>query len=108
MTIRSRRHVKAFSPAATASSAPLTLVNALDQGERAAASIVDYLLEGEVHIKTERRFQQFIARNQLMADGCLEKIPLFKKPATVPEADFSVRGHHVPGGRPRTHQSRRL
>lgn len=70
---------------------PLTLVNALDQGERAAASIVDYLLEGEVHIKTERRFQQFIAKNQLMAEGCLEKLPLFKKPATVPEADVSER-----------------
>lgn len=36
---------------------PLTLVHALDQGERAAASIRDYLLHGEVYVRPGRRIR---------------------------------------------------
>lgn len=55
---------------------PLTLVNALDHGERAAASIRDYLLNGEVHIRPARRMQNLLARNRLLADECLQTIAL--------------------------------
>ena len=70
---------------------PLTLVNALDHGERAAASIRDYLLDGEIHIKPERRMQNLLARNTLFAGECLKTTPLHKVPATVPELDASER-----------------
>lgn len=70
---------------------PLTLVNALDQGERAAASIIDFFLTGEAHIKPERRMQHLLANNRLLSDGCLERLPLHKDPATVPELDADER-----------------
>ena len=70
---------------------PLTLVHALDQGERAAASIIDYLLTGEVHIRPERRMQNFLLRNKLLADKCLSTLPLHKAPAVAPESDASTR-----------------
>ena len=72
---------------------PLTLVNALDHGERAAASIRDYLLNGRTHVRPERRMQKFLARNKLLGDQCLTH-PLLAKPrASVPElhADDRVR-----------------
>ena len=64
---------------------PLTLVNALDHGERAAASIRAWLLDGEVRVQPERRLQNFLARNKLLADECLVHPPLKKPPARVPE-----------------------
>jgi formate dehydrogenase beta subunit len=64
---------------------PLTLVNALDHGERAAASIRDYLLNGRTHVPPERRVQKFIAANKLLADKCLEHPPLAKARARMPE-----------------------
>ena len=70
---------------------PLTLVNALDHGERAAASIRDYLLSGEVHVRPARRMQNLLARNRLLDDECLQTLPLHKKPASVPELDASER-----------------
>ncbi len=73
---------------------PLTLVNALDHGERAAASIRDYLLNGEVHIRPARRMQNLLARNRLLADECLQTMPLHKKPVTVPELDAGERISH--------------
>ena len=73
---------------------PLTLVNALDHGERAAASILDYLLTGEAHIKPERRMQHLLAKNNLLMDECLNTLPLHKAPATTPESDASERITH--------------
>ncbi|MEI7430215.1 MAG: FAD-dependent oxidoreductase [Betaproteobacteria bacterium] len=70
---------------------PLTLVHALDQGERAAASIIDYLLEGEVHIKPARRMQKLLLQNKLLADKCLDKLPLHQAPAIAPETDATER-----------------
>lgn len=72
---------------------PLTLVNALDHGERAAASIRDYLLHGRTHVPPERRVQKFIAANKLLADKCLEHPPLAKARARMPElpADERIR-----------------
>lgn len=64
---------------------PLTLVNALDHGERAAASIRAWLLDGAVRVSPERRMQNFLARNKLLANECLEPPPLKKPPARVPE-----------------------
>lgn len=66
---------------------PLTLVNALDHGERAAASIRDYVLTGEVHLKPERRMQNLLAKNSLFASEGLATPPIYSAPATVPELD---------------------
>ncbi|MEI7613340.1 MAG: FAD-dependent oxidoreductase [Betaproteobacteria bacterium] len=73
---------------------PLTLVNALDHGERAAASIIDYLLTGEAHIKPERRMQHLLADNHLLMDECLNTLPLHKTPASTPESEASERIKH--------------
>jgi formate dehydrogenase beta subunit len=70
---------------------PLTLVNALDHGERAAASIRDYLLKGRTRVPPERYVQNFLARNKLLADKCLEHQPLKKTRACVPELDAATR-----------------
>ena len=64
---------------------PLTLVHALDQGERAAASIRDYLLHGEVYVRPERRMQNFLAHNKMFAGDCLDIMPQHKVRATMPE-----------------------
>jgi formate dehydrogenase beta subunit len=64
---------------------PMTLVNALDHGERAAASIRDYLLSGRTHVTPERRMQKFLADNRLLDDKRLECAPLEKPRAHVPE-----------------------
>jgi formate dehydrogenase beta subunit len=63
----------------------MTLVNALDHGERAAASIRDYLLSGHTHITPERRMQKFLADNRLLNDKHLERVPPQKPRAHVPE-----------------------
>ena len=73
---------------------PLTLVNALDHGERAAASILDYLLTGEAHIKPERRMQHLLANNNLLMDECLNALPLYKAPAATPESEAGERITH--------------
>ena len=70
---------------------PLTLVNALDHGERAADSIRQYLLDGEIVIRPQRRMQNLLAKNKLFASECLKTMPLHKKPAPVPELDASER-----------------
>lgn len=70
---------------------PLTLVNALDHGERAAASIRQYLLDGEIIVRPERRMQNLLARNKLFAGECLKTIPMHQEPASVPELDASER-----------------
>jgi formate dehydrogenase beta subunit len=80
---------------------PLTLVNALDHGDRAAASIRDYLLNGEVQIKPARRMQNFLAKNKLFAGECLKTMPLHKDPASAPQLEASERIRHfgeVDGG----------
>ena len=66
---------------------PLTLVNALDQGERAAYAIRDYLLDGQVHITPQRRMQNLLAKNKLFSGECLKTQPLRKERARVPELD---------------------
>ena len=70
---------------------PLTLVNALDHGERAAASITDYLLKGRVRVKAPRLMQNLLARNNLLAGECLHTKPLHKNPAKTPETDAALR-----------------
>jgi len=70
---------------------PLTLVNALDHGERAAVSIRQYLLDGEIIIRPERRMQNLLARNKLFAGECLKTLPVHMKPASVPELEASER-----------------
>lgn len=66
---------------------PLSLVNALDHGERAAASIADYLLEGEIRIRPAQRMQKLLARNQLFAGLSLATRPLPSPRAIEPERD---------------------
>ena len=73
---------------------PLTLVNALDHGERAAAAILDYLLHGEVRIRPERRMQNFLAKNKLFAGECLRTPPLHQDPVSLPELDANERIKH--------------
>lgn len=73
---------------------PLTLVHALDQGERAAASIADYLFNGEVTVRPERRMQNLIAKNGLCAGEKLDPPPLQMKPVCPPEADPDERVTH--------------
>jgi len=73
---------------------PLTLVNALDHGERAAASIRDYLLTGQIHIKPALRMQKLLATNGLLAGECLEKPPINRPPATAPEQPPEERIHN--------------
>ncbi len=70
---------------------PLTLVNALDHGERAAASIRDYVMHGEAYIRPERRMQNFLAHNKLSEGECLKTMPLHKERATMPELEAQVR-----------------
>lgn len=72
---------------------PLTLVNALDHGERAAASIREYLLDGRFHVKPALRMQKFLARNKLLANECLTHPPINKPRAKVPELDAQQRIH---------------
>jgi formate dehydrogenase beta subunit len=69
----------------------MTLVNALDHGERAAASIRDYLLNGHTHITPERRMQKFVARNRLLSDKHLARAPLSRPRARVPELPANER-----------------
>jgi formate dehydrogenase beta subunit len=66
---------------------PLTLVNALDHGERAAASIRDYVLHGEIRISPARRMQKLLDKNKLLAGECLKTTPVHKAPAVMPELD---------------------
>jgi len=73
---------------------PLTLVNALDHGERAAAAIRDYLEDGEVRIRPERRMQNFLAKNKLFAGECLKTPPLHQDPVALPELDACERITH--------------
>lgn len=70
---------------------PLTLVNALDHGERAAGSIYDYLMCGEVHIRPEHRLQKILAKNKLLIDECLKTEPIFQPPAHSLELDAAER-----------------
>ena len=70
---------------------PLTLVHALDQGERAAASIRDYLLHGEVYVRPERRMQNLLAHNKMFANECIKTMPMHKERATMPELDPAER-----------------
>jgi len=70
---------------------PLTLVNALDHGERAAASIREYLLDGRIHDKPALRMQKFLARNKLLANECLTHPPINKLRAKVPELEAEQR-----------------
>ncbi|MDR0577720.1 MAG: FAD-dependent oxidoreductase [Candidatus Accumulibacter sp.] len=69
----------------------MTLVNALDHGERAAASIRDYLLNGHTHVTAERHMQKFLANNHLLDDKRLERMPLEKPRAHVPELPVDER-----------------
>ncbi len=70
---------------------PQTLVNALDHGERAAASIRDYLLSGTVHLTPEFRMQKLLARNHLLEGECLNN-PVIQRPRKpVPERDAAER-----------------
>lgn len=70
---------------------PLTLVNALDHGERAAASIVEYLQTGSITVTPAARMQKLLARNRLLSDECIEVPPLRRERAHVPEQDPTVR-----------------
>ena len=70
---------------------PLTLVNALDHGERAAASIGDYLRHAEVHVPPARRMQNFLAKNKLPGDGKLDIQPIPSERAAQPERDAAER-----------------
>lgn len=70
---------------------PQTLVNALDHGERAAASIRDYLLSGEVHLTPAFRMQKLLAQNHLLEGECLNN-PVIQRPRKpVPERDAAER-----------------
>ena len=70
---------------------PLTLVNALEHGERAAGSIRDYLLTGEIQIKPAMRMQKLLAKNNLLAGECLNTAPLHTPRALVPEREAAER-----------------
>lgn len=66
---------------------PLTLVNALDHGERAAYAIRDYLLDGVAHVTPQRRMQNLLAKNKLFSGECLKTMPLRQERARMPELD---------------------
>ncbi|MBV8048621.1 MAG: FAD-dependent oxidoreductase, partial [Paludibacterium sp.] len=73
---------------------PLTLVNALDHGDRAAASICEYLLTGGVTIKPEARVQQMLATNKLLLKEPVEIAPIPRDRAHVPELPAESRVRH--------------
>ncbi|TDR73090.1 FAD-dependent oxidoreductase [Paludibacterium purpuratum] len=73
---------------------PLTLVNALDHGDRAAASIREYLLTGDVVIKPEARMQQLLAANKLLLDEPVAVPPSPRERAHVPELPAETRVRH--------------
>ena len=70
---------------------PQTLVNALDHGERAAASIRDYLLHGEVRLTPAFRMQKLLARNRLLDGECLNNPVLQRPRAPIRERDAAER-----------------
>jgi formate dehydrogenase beta subunit len=70
---------------------PLTLVNALDQGDRAAASISEFLLKGTMTLKPEARMQKLLATNKLLKNECVEIPPVPRARAHVPEQEAAVR-----------------
>ncbi|WP_215782427.1 FAD-dependent oxidoreductase [Paludibacterium sp. B53371] len=70
---------------------PLTLVNALDHGDRAAASIREYLLTGSITIKPAARMQQLLAANKLLSGEGVDVAPIPRERAHVPEQAAEVR-----------------
>lgn len=70
---------------------PLTLVNALEHGERAAASIRDYLDSGEISVKPAYRMQRLLENNRLLASECIRTQPIHRAPAKTPERPANER-----------------
>lgn len=72
---------------------PLTLVNALDHGDRAAASIRDYLLHGAPWVTPTWRMQQLLAKNHLLSGEAeaLRQVPLRRERVAVPELEATSR-----------------
>ncbi|MDR1661544.1 MAG: FAD-dependent oxidoreductase, partial [Azoarcus sp.] len=70
---------------------PQTLVQALDHGERAAASIADYLLNGAVPINPTYRLQEVLKKNGLLKNEALEKPVIFRPRVVSPELEAEVR-----------------
>ena len=70
---------------------PQPRANAPDHGERAAASIRDYLLHGEVRLTPAFRMQKLLAKNHLLDGECLNN-PVIQRPRKpIPERDATER-----------------
>lgn len=72
-------------------SGPETLVNALDHGERAAASILEYLTINEVSVRPQRLMQGFLAKNRLLDGEKLKIMPLRNDRAREPAREVQDR-----------------
>lgn len=73
---------------------PLTLIHAMDQGAKAAASIRDYLLEGKTQAGPEMRMQKLLAKNRLLTREALPVTPIRIERTAVPELDAHERVKH--------------
>lgn len=70
---------------------PLTLVNALEHGERAAYGIIEYLQTGQVTVKAEARMQKLLATNHLLTDDCLPVPPVPRVRVQGREQEAAIR-----------------
>lgn len=70
---------------------PLTLIHAMDQGAKAAASITEYLKHGTCTVKPEQRMQRMLAASKLVAGECLDRELVGKDRFTMPELDVAAR-----------------
>jgi formate dehydrogenase (NADP+) beta subunit len=73
---------------------PLTLIHAMDQGARAATSIRDYLLHGQVYAQPDAIVQKLLARARLARQEALPTPPSSTARALVPELPAAERVAH--------------
>ncbi|MDR0379201.1 MAG: FAD-dependent oxidoreductase, partial [Candidatus Accumulibacter sp.] len=73
---------------------PQTLVHALAHGERAAASIADYLSSGTVPVNPKYRMQEMLRKNGLLKGEGLEKPVLLRPRVVSPELDAVERSRN--------------
>ncbi|HJV94213.1 MAG TPA: FAD-dependent oxidoreductase [Azonexus sp.] len=73
---------------------PLTLIHAMDQGARAAASIRDYLLHGQVLARPDATMQKLLASAGLARQEALPVPPMASARALVPELPAEERIAH--------------
>jgi formate dehydrogenase (NADP+) beta subunit len=70
---------------------PVTLIQAMAQGEIAARSIAQFLRHGVAVASPEQHMQRFLAHNRLVSAECLERPRLKKERFVLPEREVAAR-----------------